>query len=530
MKGVFKRFAAMFLALSMMLGISAAAFDSNVVSETGTISVDLAVQKQGSDFTAAYTATMSMPDKLAEYCAVNAGIDATLKALRFTCVLEDALVKQYTNPQKSDFTFTGDGAKNFEYIGISHNGNGIEISYKLAPAVVDSWKSMGAEAIKASLVKSMTMKSNNIAVTSTQMAAALDSNNQIKTNARVDLAMQGGGDIPFYNQPVVTGAIGYDTTTVSIGGGTPSGGGGSSTPTYKITLINSSSNGSIASNYAKAPYGTTIVITSTASEGYRLTALEVKAANGNTVKVTKTGDSTYSFTMPASDVTVEPTYAAAIADPSDTGVGSLLNTDDHIAYMFGDNHGNFRPNAMITRAEVCQIFYNLMRDKNRDQSVTFNDVDPNQWYAPAVNTMATMGIVNGVGNGKFEPNRSITRAEFATIVARFAKEAKNGFNFNDVPETHWAYSYISTAAAYGWIGGVGNNKFEPDRSILRTEAAALVNHMLGRIPDKAAIDAGEARAWPDVDKSHWGFYEIGEATTEHKCTFNADRTKETWTK
>lgn len=96
-----------------------------------------------------------------------------------------------------------------------------------------------------------------------------------------------------------------------------------------------------------------------------------------------------------------------------------------------------------------------------------------------------------------------------------------------MPESHWAYNEISTAAAYGWVNGVGNGRFAPDRLITRGEAAAMVNRMLGRLADKAAIDAGQARPFPDVDDSHWAWYEIGEATTEHDYTMGTEM--ETWT-
>ena len=101
-----------------------------------------------------------------------------------------------------------------------------------------------------------------------------------------------------------------------------------------------------------------------------------------------------------------------------------------------------------------------------------------------------------------------------------------GGTFSDVPESHWAYEEITTAAAYGWVTGIGGNRFAPDRLITRGEAAAMVNRMLGRLADKAAIDAGQARPLPDVDDSHWAWYEVGEATTEHDYTMGSEM--ETW--
>lgn len=217
-----------------------------------------------------------------------------------------------------------------------------------------------------------------------------------------------------------------------------------------------------------------------------------------------------------------------LADPTATGVAGYLNTTGHDAFMSGDKEGTFRPDASVTRAEVAQIFYNLLKDKDVEITATFDDVAADKWYATAVNTLASLNIVTGVGDNKYDPERPITRAEFATIATKFAVKATSVFDFDDVPETHWAYPFVSTAAAYGWITGVGDNKFAPDQAIKRVEAATIVNKMLYRLGDKISIDAGEGRQFPDVTKEHWGYYQIAEATTDHGYTFNAQRTEENW--
>lgn len=217
-----------------------------------------------------------------------------------------------------------------------------------------------------------------------------------------------------------------------------------------------------------------------------------------------------------------------IADPNATGVANRLNTVDHTAFMQGDDLGNFRPNANVTRAEVAMIFYRLLKDQNVPITVSFSDVPGNAWYAQAVNTLASLGIVNGVGDGTFAPTRAIKRCEFAAICSRFAQEATGGPTFTDVPASHWAYKNINTCAAYGWINGVGDGTFQPDRTISRAETATMVNRMLGRLGDQTAIDAGLGRKFPDVTKAHWAWYQIGEATAGHNYTMNSDRTQETW--
>lgn len=212
-----------------------------------------------------------------------------------------------------------------------------------------------------------------------------------------------------------------------------------------------------------------------------------------------------------------------------TGVARYLNTDDHIVYMVGDDKGNFRPEDPITRAEVAQVFYNLLLNKNIEITTTFDDVPADAWYAKAVNALASLGVLNGVGDNKFEPNRSITRAEYATIAAKFAYTAYSDVRFDDVPETHWAYESISSAAAYRWIAGVGDNMFMPDRAIKRVEAATMINNVLCRAADEEKADAGLCRQFPDVPKDYWGYYNIAEATTGHDYILDEDMMNETWT-
>ncbi len=108
----------------------------------------------------------------------------------------------------------------------------------------------------------------------------------------------------------------------------------------------------------------------------------------------------------------------------------------------------------MTRAEVAQMFYNLLLNQDVAITVTFDDVADDAWYAEAVNTLASLGIVEGVGNNQFDPERAITRAEFTTIAMRFTNGMLDGENiFSDVSSSAWYYEYVVGAIQYGWING-----------------------------------------------------------------------------
>ena len=93
----------------------------------------------------------------------------------------------------------------------------------------------------------------------------------------------------------------------------------------------------------------------------------------------------------------------------------------------------------------------------------------------AIEELASRGIINGMGKGTFMPNKTMTRAEFAAIVTRaLGLAAKDTKAFTDVPSSKWYAGYIGTANSSGIVNGVGSGKFNPDGTITRQEAAAMV--------------------------------------------------------
>ena len=215
-----------------------------------------------------------------------------------------------------------------------------------------------------------------------------------------------------------------------------------------------------------------------------------------------------------------PPYIPPV-DPDDSGVSDLLNTDDHIQYLFGYPEGTFGPENNMTRAEVAQMFYNLLLDQDVTITKTFDDVPANAWYAKAVNTLASLGVVSGVGNGDFEPERSITRAEFTSIAMKFAEGKTGGTNiFSDVKSTDWFYRAVVNSTQYGWIHGYGDGTFRPNNPITRVEVTAIVNNMLGREADVDFVTEhyDELNHFSDLVVSHWGYYHIVEATNDHDYT------------
>ena len=216
-----------------------------------------------------------------------------------------------------------------------------------------------------------------------------------------------------------------------------------------------------------------------------------------------------------------------------TGVPDKLNGDDHYAYVIGYLDGNVRPNANVSRAETATIFFRLLKSDIRDGNLIadngFSDVSDGQWHNKAISTMAKLGIVKGRRADSFDPDASITRAEFAAICARFnTKPVENSGSFSDI-SGHWAENEIERAAAFGWISGYPDGTFHPDARITRAEAMTMINRVLCRMPQNESNLLDSMVTWPDNKPSDWHYLAVQEATNSHDFNRQGE-VGESWTK
>ena len=216
-----------------------------------------------------------------------------------------------------------------------------------------------------------------------------------------------------------------------------------------------------------------------------------------------------------------------------TGVPDKLNGDDHFAYVIGYPDGKVHPKGNISRAETATIFFRLLKADIRDGNLTadndFSDVSDGQWHNKAISTMAKLGIVKGRRADRFDPDASITRAEFAAICARFnTKPVENSGSFSDI-SGHWAENEIERAAAFGWISGYPDGTFRPDARITRAEAMTMINRVLCRMPQSESDLLDSMVTWPDNKPSDWHYLAVQEATNSHDFNRQGE-VGESWTK
>lgn len=215
-------------------------------------------------------------------------------------------------------------------------------------------------------------------------------------------------------------------------------------------------------------------------------------------------------------VTVKPNAPITPVGPAPK---PQLSKADHLSYIIGYDDGTVRPLANITRAEVATIFFRLLTEESRaqfwSQENPFPDVTEDMWCNNAISTMFNAGIITGYPDGTFQPYAPVTRAEFATIAARFSNEVSDGVSdFFDVAEGYWAYEYIALAEDLGWVQGY-EGYFRPLDNMTRAEVMTTVNRVLERSTRKENM-LKDMIEWPDNDPAEWYYEAVQEATNSHE--------------
>ncbi|WP_131012344.1 S-layer homology domain-containing protein [Paenibacillus thalictri] len=185
----------------------------------------------------------------------------------------------------------------------------------------------------------------------------------------------------------------------------------------------------------------------------------------------------------------------------------------HKAYMTGYPDGTFGPDKNISRAELASLLARVYDREATQSAIAFTDVAASHWAKEAIEKAAKMGLMQGYPDASFKPEQPVTRAEMAAIAARLsaAGSAANAAagGFSDTTG-HWASASIDNVRTAGIIGGYPDGTYRPERTLTRAEAVTIVNKLLGR-----GTLSGAKPAWSDVPENHWAFASIQEATVDH---------------
>ena len=266
------------------------------------------------------------------------------------------------------------------------------------------------------------------------------------------------------------------------------GGGGGGSTSYAVTLPSKVENGSLSVSPSRASRGRTVTITVKPDEGYELDTLTVTEKDGTAVEITRTADNKYTFTMPASQVTIGVSFQESVSP-----VDSFVDVDENAWYyqavqymvekglMSGTSATTFSPNTTLSRGMIAQMLYAL-EGKPSTQGSSFPDVASGAWYADAAAWAQANQVITGYDNGAFGPDDPLTREQLTLILYNYARlkgykvSAQGDLSaFVDGHTTSsWAQESMTWAVGAGLLSGKGLGMLYPTGTATRAEVAQIM--------------------------------------------------------
>lgn len=262
--------------------------------------------------------------------------------------------------------------------------------------------------------------------------------------------------------------------------------------TYPVNIPSSVKHGSISVSTRNASRGATVTVTVKPEDGYQLDTLTVTDKNGKELKLTSKGNGRYSFTMPASKVSVQASFA--LADDLEGGLPFADVTSGDWFYnavryvydnglMSGTSDTTFHPNVTTTRGMLVTILHQLAGSPSAG-TAQFVDVAEGQYYSRAVAWASANNIVSGYGDGSFGPNDAITREQMAVILYHYAAYAgldttsrADLSGYVDAGEiSGYAVQAFQWANARGLINGTSASALTPAGPATRAQVASVLAH------------------------------------------------------
>ena len=290
----------------------------------------------------------------------------------------------------------------------------------------------------------------------------------------------------------ITAKAGEKTATCAVtvtnpsNSGSSSGGGGSSTPRYAVTVPDKTENGSLSVTPKNAKKGSDVTVTATPDKGYEVDDIVAKDAKGNKLTLKDNGDGTYTFTMPASKVTVTAAFAEKKAEPiapeklfADVSAEEYYYeavkwaSENGVTGGIGENL--FGANLPCTRAQIVTFLWRAAGSPEPKGMSGFVDVSADAYYAKAVAWAVEQGIVSGISATTFNPDAVCTRAQSVAFLYRaFGEKVNKAAGFSDVSADAYYADAVAWAVENGVASGIGGGLFAPDQDCARGQIVAFL--------------------------------------------------------
>lgn len=164
--------------------------------------------------------------------------------------------------------------------------------------------------------------------------------------------------------------------------------------------------------------------------------------------------------------------------PADHWAYEDITAMHRVGMLHGRSQEEFAPDAPITRAEAAKLLISALGNSPATYTDAFIDIYASQWYSGYVIACYEMGLIHGT-DGMFYPDSPITRQEMAKIIALaidFPVPDQAAITFID--EDHisdWAMEGVKKCATLGMIQGMPDGSFEPHSYLTRGQTAAIIN-------------------------------------------------------
>lgn len=204
-------------------------------------------------------------------------------------------------------------------------------------------------------------------------------------------------------------------------------------------------------------------------------------------------------------------------------------SETHIQYISGYPDNTVRADGNVTRAEAVTMLVRLKGYPLTEGEEIFKDVKASAWYAPFISAAYKNNILEEKKGQAFRPDEKITRAELAQLISHLDKKNNAKANFPDIAG-HKYEAAINQSFGNKRIAGYPDGSFRPDNAITRAETARILNSLFDRKVDSKGLDKvlDDLRLYKDLDKNHWAYYEIMEASHTHQYE-RAGSGPENWT-
>ena len=262
--------------------------------------------------------------------------------------------------------------------------------------------------------------------------------------------------------------------------------------------------------------GDTVTLTAVPDAGYEFDHWDVQG-----VTLADASSAEISFILPEGGVSLRPVFRPYYQPTDETGSsGSRKSRLASAAIPAGVDENAWLPYYLDAAGKIVYVAFSAPDGGRiiylppeaevhfRENRVTFTDM-PGHWAEPYVDFIAAREIFRGVGNDRFDPDGTMTRAMFVTVLHRLlgSPAAKRDCAFTDVAAGSWYAAAVAWAAENGVVMGVSDDRFAPDDPVTREQMCALICRFLRaagyEIPETEAgadfTDASAVSAWAAAD-------------------------------